>query len=90
MSRLRVGCVGTGFIAGRHLAALASFPDVQIVAVADPADGRAAEAAGRYGALVDLHAHFLTGDPSWFTEIIEPSLVGASEVRRCFLDHVLA
>lgn len=46
-----------------------------------------AAAATRYGALVDLHAHFLTGDPSWFTHTIEPSLVGASEVRRAFLDH---
>jgi len=44
-----------------------------------------ADAAARYGALVDLHAHFLTGDPSWFTHTIEPSLAGASEVRRAFL-----
>jgi acyl-CoA thioesterase-1 len=44
-----------------------------------------AELGGRYGALVDLHAHFLTGDPSWFVYDIEPSLIGASEVRRCFL-----
>ena len=49
-----------------------------------------AELAKRYGALVDLHAHFLTGDPSWFTQIIEPSLQGASEIRRCFLRQVLA
>lgn len=48
-----------------------------------------AEAAARHGTLVDLHAHFLCGDPSWFTSIIEPSLVGASEVRRCFLPHLL-
>ncbi len=48
-----------------------------------------AEIAGRYGALVDLHAHFLTGDPSWFTHTIEPSLRGASEVRRVFLPHAL-
>jgi hypothetical protein len=41
--------------------------------------------AERYGRLVDLHAHFLTGDPSWFTRTIEPSLIGASEVRRAFL-----
>lgn len=47
------------------------------------------QAAGRHGALVDLHAHFLRGDPSWFTRTIEPSLVGASEVRRAFLPHVL-
>ncbi len=65
----------------------------------DPATARAnhrrvnaaiAEVAGRYGALVDLHAHFLSGDPFWFTQTIEPSLRGASEVRRCFLPHLLA
>ncbi len=49
-----------------------------------------ADLAGRYGELVDLHAHFLAGDPSWFTSTIEPSLVGASEVRRAFLPRVLA
>jgi acyl-CoA thioesterase-1 len=41
--------------------------------------------AERYGKLVDLHAHFLRGDPSWFVHTIEPSLTGASEVRRAFL-----
>ncbi|HEV7801218.1 MAG TPA: SGNH/GDSL hydrolase family protein [Burkholderiales bacterium] len=41
--------------------------------------------ASRYGTLVDLHAHFLRGEPSWFTRTIEPSLIGASEVRRAFL-----
>jgi lysophospholipase L1-like esterase len=64
----------------------------------DPATARAnhgrmnaalAELGGRYGALVDLHAHFLTGDPSWYVSTIEPSLVGTSEVRRAFLPHVL-
>lgn len=44
-----------------------------------------AEVAGRHGALVDLHAHFLAGDPSWFVQQIEPSLRGASEIRRAFL-----
>lgn len=47
------------------------------------------EIADRYGQLVDLHAHFLSGDPSWFTATIEPSLRGASEVRRAFLPYVL-
>ena len=41
--------------------------------------------AARDGSLADIHAHFLRGDPSWFTRTIEPSLVGASEVRRVFL-----
>jgi lysophospholipase L1-like esterase len=48
-----------------------------------------ASVAQQYGQLVDLHAHFLTGDPTWFTRTIEPSLRGASEVRRCFLPVVL-
>jgi lysophospholipase L1-like esterase len=48
------------------------------------------EIAASYGVLVDLHAHFLTGDAGWYTQLIEPSLRGASEVRRCFLPHVLS
>jgi len=51
--------------------------------------GELAELARRYGALVDLHTHFLSGDPSWYTQIIEPSLLGASEIRHCFLRQVL-
>jgi myo-inositol 2-dehydrogenase / D-chiro-inositol 1-dehydrogenase len=50
VSRVRVACVGTGFIAGRHLAALAGFPDVEVVAVADAVLERAEEAAARCGA----------------------------------------
>ncbi len=45
-----------------------------------------AEIAPRYGLRVDLHAHFLTGHPDWFIRTIEPSLQGASEVRRCVLE----
>jgi predicted dehydrogenase len=49
MTALRVACVGTGFIAGRHLEALSGFADVDVVAVADPVRERAEEVAGRYG-----------------------------------------
>jgi predicted dehydrogenase len=45
-----VGCVGTGFIAGRHLAALAAMDDVEVVAVADAQPDRAQAVADRYGA----------------------------------------
>jgi hypothetical protein len=48
-----------------------------------------ASVAARHGGLADLHAHFLGGDPSWYTQTIEPSLRGASEVRRVFLPLVL-
>jgi hypothetical protein len=44
-----------------------------------------AELGARYGRLVDLHARFLR-DPSWFVDTIEPSLTGASQVRRAFLE----
>lgn len=63
----------------------------------DPAIGRAnhrrvndvlAEIGERYGKLVDLHGHFLKGDSSWYTATIEPSLIGASEVRRAFWQHL--
>ncbi|MDP9443648.1 MAG: Gfo/Idh/MocA family oxidoreductase [Actinomycetota bacterium] len=50
MKPLRVGCVGTGFIANAHLGALSGFSDVEIVAVADAVPDRAAETATRYGA----------------------------------------
>lgn len=46
------------------------------------------ELAARHGRLADLHAHFLRGDPSWFTRTIEPSLRGASEIRRVFLEQI--
>jgi acyl-CoA thioesterase I len=45
--------------------------------------------AARYGKLADIHAHFLAGDPTWYVNTIEPSLRGASEVRRVFLAHLL-
>lgn len=44
-----------------------------------------ARLAREHGELVDVHGHFLRGEPSWFTSVIEPSLTGASEVRRVFL-----
>ncbi|MBT2305360.1 SGNH/GDSL hydrolase family protein [Variovorax paradoxus] len=47
-----------------------------------------ARPALRHGQLVDLHAHFLLGNPAWFTRTIEPSLLGASEVRRAFLHAI--
>jgi hypothetical protein len=45
--------------------------------------------ASEHGILVDLHGHFLRGDSSWFTSTIEPSLRGASEVRRCFWQELV-
>jgi acyl-CoA thioesterase-1 len=46
--------------------------------------------AERAGAVcVDLHEIFQRGDPSWIVQEIEPSLVGASEIRRAFLCPVL-
>lgn len=49
-----------------------------------------AELGRRHGAPADIHGHFLRrGDPSWYVHTIEPSLAGASEIRRVFLDLAL-
>jgi myo-inositol 2-dehydrogenase / D-chiro-inositol 1-dehydrogenase len=50
VTRLRVACVGSGFIASKHLSALAGFDDVTVVAVADPIPERVAEAATHFSA----------------------------------------
>lgn len=59
MTRTRVGFVGAGGIASRHLGNLLTFPDVSVVAVADPdparAGAQAARCAGRvYAAFEEL------------------------------------
>ncbi len=53
MRRLRVGCVGTGFIASWHLKRLARFDEVEVVAVADVMPSRAKATASEY----DARAH---------------------------------
>ena len=50
MQKIRVGFVGCGGIAHRHLGVLETFEDVAVVAVADPDLRRAEEAAARTGA----------------------------------------
>ena len=49
-SLTRIGIVGAGGIAGRHLGVLTSFPDVAVVAVADTDHARAAALAAPLGA----------------------------------------
>jgi predicted dehydrogenase len=51
MDQVRVGIVGAGFIAGRHLGILQGFPDVRIAAIADPLIDRAREAASQHDAI---------------------------------------
>ena len=48
--RTRIGFIGAGGIAQRHLGVLEHFPDVELVAFADPAEERAVAAAERFGA----------------------------------------
>lgn len=50
MNKTRIGFIGVGGIAHRHLDILAGFGDVAIVAFADPDFGRAGQAASRFGA----------------------------------------
>jgi predicted dehydrogenase len=50
MAEVRVGFIGAGGIAGRHVGVLQQFEDVKIVAFADPAEERAGGLAGWAGA----------------------------------------
>ncbi|HYP20391.1 MAG TPA: Gfo/Idh/MocA family oxidoreductase [Chloroflexia bacterium] len=50
MAEVRVGFIGAGGIAGRHVGVLLQFEDVKIVAFADPAEERAGGLAGWAGA----------------------------------------
>ncbi|APO68568.1 glycosyltransferase/oxidoreductase domain-containing protein [Rhizobium gallicum] len=50
MEKTRIGFIGVGGIARRHLDILTGFDDVALVAFADPDLGRASEAASRFGA----------------------------------------
>ena len=47
--KIRIACFGAGYIAGRHLAALAALPGVEIVGVADVQVERAQLYADRFG-----------------------------------------
>lgn len=50
MTKTRIGFIGVGGIANRHLGVLEQFPDVELVGFADPDFDRATEAAARFGA----------------------------------------
>src|SRR5512141_380204 len=52
MEQVRVGFIGAGGIASRHVGDLLQFADVKIVALADPAQERAQTQAQRCGAQV--------------------------------------
>src|SRR3712207_4079921 len=51
----RIGLVGAGFIAGKHLDALTSIEDVTVAGIADPRADRAEVLAGRAGAAAYAH-----------------------------------
>jgi predicted dehydrogenase/glycosyltransferase involved in cell wall biosynthesis/threonine dehydrogenase-like Zn-dependent dehydrogenase len=60
MDKTRIGFIGVGGIAQRHLEILAGFENVAIVAFADPDFGRSEQAAARFGAKAfDNHAAML-------------------------------
>ena len=62
MSKTRIGFVGAGGIAQRHLGILQDFADVEIAAFADPVLRQAEEAAARFGAKAFAdHAAMLDG-----------------------------
>jgi hypothetical protein len=55
VSGLRVGCVGTGFMAGRHLEALSRLPGVEVAASPDGAGDVPAAAICRLNVQLDIY-----------------------------------
>ncbi|MDB5612794.1 MAG: putative dehydrogenase [Devosia sp.] len=64
MSKTRIGFIGVGGIAQRHLGVLESLPDVELAGFADPDFNRAVDAASRYGAKAYGDHDGLLGDTS--------------------------
>ncbi|WP_275791194.1 glycosyltransferase [Pararhizobium gei] len=63
MHKTRIGFIGVGGIAHRHLDILAGFEDVSLVAFADPDFARAEQAASRFGAKAfDSHKAMLESE----------------------------
>ncbi|MDO9418496.1 glycosyltransferase [Pararhizobium sp.] len=62
MDKTRIGFIGVGGIAHRHLDILAGFDDVELAAFADPDFARAEQSASRFGAKAfDSHRTMLDG-----------------------------
>jgi predicted dehydrogenase len=49
MNRVKVGLIGTGFVADLHVAAVKMIPEVEVVGVASPAPGKARHSATERG-----------------------------------------
>jgi predicted dehydrogenase/NADPH:quinone reductase-like Zn-dependent oxidoreductase len=81
MNRTRIGFIGAGGIAQRHLDILAGFEDVSLVAFADPDFERAERAAARFGARAfDRHAAMLEAEqPDAVYICVPPFAHGAPE-----------
>ena len=62
MSKTRIGFIGVGGIAQRHLGVLEQFGDVELAGFADPDFDRAVQAAARFGAKAFDSANALLDD----------------------------
>jgi predicted dehydrogenase len=81
MTRTRIGFIGAGGIAQRHLGILEQFEDVELVGFADPAFDRAVAAASRFGARAfDSHEALLDAvDPDAVYICVPPFAHGEAE-----------
>lgn len=64
MNKTRLGFIGAGGIAQRHLGVLEQFDDVELVGFADPDVDRAVQSAGRFGARAYGNFAELLDDPN--------------------------
>jgi predicted dehydrogenase len=96
MSRLRVGVIGVGYLGKEHARILASFPDVELVGVADVNPAQAETVARRCGTRPYTDYRDLLDQVDAVTVAVPTSLhaaVGAEVLRRgiaCMMEKPLA
>lgn len=84
MNHVRLGFIGAGGIAHRHFGVLETMHDVKVVAVADPDQGRAEDAARRMGATAYTdHEAMLAGEDLDAVYICVPPFAHGAPERAC-------
>ena len=89
MKKLRIGIIGCGWIANRHIDAYRNMEDVEVVAAADIVPGKAREFLDRFGFpeadAYETHEALCERDD--IDAVFRPETDGAAVAEAAFFDH---
>jgi predicted dehydrogenase len=89
MRRLKVGVIGAGKIARKHLEVLAAMPDVELLALANRGGPAAQEFARTYGVPRTFDNHRALLDSGVDAVIVAPSVLANFSISKDVLEHGL-